>query len=307
MSIPASPSRPGVVFVRGALAPLVVSTLAAVSMMACGTSSNAPGEPAERTETAASSDGGSESGAGAQGTHVAVHGMVLFGSQRIYLSHIPLFSSPHNIQVVVEVAIASGVPAAQQQFGNKLFTVRPNSAFSLHDLAHGFLPGITGTIYLGNFESGGTPAHRNVKFDVMRVIFQRAMSASTPRSPSLDYLAVGTPSQAFLVHIIDAPPSFDQIVSVDLDTNSWLDAPSLELGTLVKIPGRPNAVASRLAANAVVDAVKLQTSSFAADVSAPDSSLPGDAGATTSTSIAVKKENSCLLGSDFFNPCPAAP
>jgi len=25
------------------------------------------------------------------------------------------------------------------------------------------------------------------------------------------------------------------------------------------------------------------------------------------TSIAVKTENSCLLGSDFFNPCPAAP
>src|SRR5689334_932156 len=52
------------------------------------------------------------------GTHVAPHNMTLFGSasERIYLSHIPLYGGLHNLQVIVEATIASGVDAADQTF-----------------------------------------------------------------------------------------------------------------------------------------------------------------------------------------------
>jgi hypothetical protein len=232
-----------------------------------------------------------------RGSHVGVHGMVLFGSEKLYLSHIPLYSSPHNIQVVVEVKIASGVPADQQLFGTKNFTVRP-TAFSLHDLAHDVLRSVTGTVYLGNFESGGTPAFRNVKFEVVRVIYQRDMASSMPRNPALDYIAVGTPTQPYFVHVIDAPPSFDQIALVKLPDNSWLDAEALEKGTLVRIDGQANAVTKRLKPRAVVSGIRPEPAADPGDGSMPPS--PG------TVSVEVVSENSCLPGNDFFGSCPAA-
>lgn len=36
----------------------------------------------------------------------AVHAMVLFGDTTLYLSHMPLFSPPHNDQVLLEVSLS---------------------------------------------------------------------------------------------------------------------------------------------------------------------------------------------------------
>ncbi len=267
------------------LAPLAAATLT----VACG----APSGPSSSTESAALAEPSSSSDFG-RGSHVGVHGMVLFGSDRLYLSHIPLYTAPHNIQVVVEVKIASGVPADQQQFGTRNVTVKP-SAFSLHDLAHGVLTNVTGTIYFGNFESGGTPAFRNVKFEVTRVIFERAMSTSTPANPSLDYIAIGTPAQPYLVHVIDAPPSFDHIVAVRLPKASFLDAASLEAGTVVRIDGQANSVTKRLKPQAIVSGVKLEADG-----------TPADVDVNVSSSIEIVSESSCLPGREFYGACPAA-
>jgi hypothetical protein len=283
------------------LAGLVSSTAVLASLaIACGPAApKTPreGESAESSESAAVA-GPSDTAASnddARGSHVGVHGMVLFGSERLYLSHIPLYSTPHNIQVVVEVKIASGVTADQQQFGTRNFTVKP-TAFSLHDLAHGVLGSVAGTIYFGNFESGGTPAFRNVKFDVIRVLFERAMSPSMPVNASLDYIAVGTPAQPYLVHLIDAPPSFDHIVAVRLPKASFLDAASLETGTLVRIDGQTNSVTKRLKPQAIVNGLKLDA----------DGSPSETDGATTSSTIEVVSESSCLPGRDFYGTCPTA-
>jgi hypothetical protein len=229
---------------------------------------------------------------GQPGSHVSVHGMNLFGSKsgKFYLSHIPLYTSPHNIQVVVEVGIVSGVPEASQLFATKNFTVRPER-FSLYDLAAGTLRTIKGTIFLGNFESGGRPIHNGVQFEVKRVIYQGALLPTTPRNPSLDYIAVGTPAEAFLVHVIDAGPNFDHIVAVKLGEGSSLDAAALEIGTRVTIPGGLNDVRQRLSPTDVVSAISA-------------GAVP-DAGPATS-SIQVTAELSCLPGGDFFGTCPAA-
>ncbi len=41
------------------------------------------------------------------------HGMVLVGQRRAYLSHLPMFHSPHDYQAVFEVSLGptDGVPA----------------------------------------------------------------------------------------------------------------------------------------------------------------------------------------------------
>lgn len=270
----------------------VASSVVVLASLAigCGPAPKTPGESVESSEGAATETPPNNAPAAeATGSHVGVHGMVLFGSDRFYLSHIPLYDAPHNIQVIVEVKIVSGVPVDQQLFGTKNFTVKP-AAFSLHDLAHGALTNVTGTIYLGNFESGGTPAFRNVKFEVTRVIFERAMSSSMPSNVGLDYIAVGTPAQPYFVHLIDAPPSFDQVVAVRLPSGSFLDASTLEKGTLVRVAGgQPNTVTRRLKPQATVDVTRQDIES-------------GDA----PVNVEVLSENSCLPGRDFYGTCPAA-
>ncbi len=36
----------------------------------------------------------------------ANHGMLLFGEQAAYLSHLPMFGSPHNYQAIFEVTLS---------------------------------------------------------------------------------------------------------------------------------------------------------------------------------------------------------
>jgi hypothetical protein len=255
--------------------------------MAC--SSGDPSSPnADVSENAAESTAGSHARAG---THMGVHGMVLFGTgtEKMYLSHIPLYQSPHNMQVIVEVKVDSGIPADQQLFGTKQFTFNPRAAFSLGDLALGTLTSVNGTVFMGDFENGGTPAFRNVKFVVQRVVFQRDMSPSMPANASLDYIAVGTPAQPYLVHLIDAPPSFDQIVGVKLPADTWLDAASLQAGTQVRIAGGTNSITKRLKPQSTVNAAQITTSAGGGKVS----------------SVQVLSESSCMPGDQFFGDCPA--
>lgn len=262
-----------------ALVTLSLSTTA----VACSADEN-PLAPPAAEETTESSNQAVLAG-GQPGSHVGVHGMVLFGaaSDRLYVSHIPTFGAPHNFQVIAEVRIAGGVPADQQDFATKQFTVRP-TAFSLYDMANGTLRSVTGTIHMGNFETQGPVMHRNVQFSVERVVFARPLARSTPLNRALEYVAVGTPEHPYLVHVIDTPSSFDQILNAKPLVGGALDATELAAGTIVTVQGGQNAVRQR---------------AYNGDVLSLD-------GAGGVTSMTVGSESYCLVGADFFNACPAA-
>jgi hypothetical protein len=172
------------------------------------------------------------------GDHVGKHGMVLFGREKLHLSHIPMFDAPHDLQLVVEANVLSGVPNDARVFSDKLYTVAPKAKFSLTDLARGALTEMTGTIFDGNFEDGGKPLYPDVHFSVTRVEYRRPLVKTTARSASLDYLLVGTDSDPYLVHIIDTPTSFDQVVAL-------APAKSVQAGTVVTIEGGINDVTKR--------------------------------------------------------------
>ena len=86
----------------------------------CAATSDANKDDGQATENAASGtvDGTPHSMVGG-------HNMTLFGdANHLYLSHIPLYQNPHGKQVVVEVSIASGVPATGlAQFNTNNFTL----------------------------------------------------------------------------------------------------------------------------------------------------------------------------------------
>src|SRR4030095_17245252 len=44
---------------------------------------------------------------GASTDRPSVHGMLIFGTEKIYASHLPLFHAPHNYQIILELELDS--------------------------------------------------------------------------------------------------------------------------------------------------------------------------------------------------------
>ncbi len=128
-----------------------------------------------------------------EGSTTGVHGMLLFGEEALYLSHLPMFASPHNFQVLLEVG--------------------------LDDAGDG--PGrtsIEGTIFRGHFERGGEPIAEGVFAEVHRVVHFSELDVGAKRSEDreLTYLCFGRPGQLHLAHEVTARPDFDQVLRVSL-------------------------------------------------------------------------------------------
>lgn len=302
------------------------STLFAACAVGAMTFSCAATNDANKDDSAANENAASGTVDGTPHSMVGGHNMTLFGdANHLYLSHIPLYQNPHGKQVIVEVSIASGVPATGlAQFNTNNFTVAPKSAMSLYDFASGTIPSLTGTIFFGNLESGGRPIYQNVQFTVKKVIFQKTLSSATPANAQLQYIAVGAPDNAYLVHVIDKAPSFDQVVSVKLPSNSSLTADMLDKGTLVTVNGGVNGITTRLSANVTVQAkpeVSVTPAPSPASQTTTGTLLEGNPiwrkQAQTNTdapdiidlptvdNVTVVKELGCLPGPEFYGQCPA--
>lgn len=147
----------------------------------------------------------------------AVHGMVLFGQERLFASHVPMYHAPHDFQVILEVGLSHATEDAVAAYRAKgmvegvqrLITLRPKP-FVLPDLLAGKVQEISATLYDGNFEAGGRPFLSAVKVTVKQILFQRHLSEGLPVLNELTYL----PLPGYLVHLISAPDNFDHIVQV---------------------------------------------------------------------------------------------
>jgi hypothetical protein len=209
----------------------------------------------------------------------ATHGMLLFGEQTAYLSHLPMFGPPHNFQAILEVRLLSedGVdllPAIQDdrrahpQF--KMYSFVPTRDFVLTDLVtfmldehehpqHPVLDSFPGKVYRGHFETWheheksefkpATPIPElvNVFAQVTNVVLFRELDTyaqAPPLLPQLGYFLFGTAQELFLAHVITQPRNlaedFDQVLGVQLVDGHQLTDDELRRGMLVTFPERAN-------------------------------------------------------------------
>ena len=131
--------------------------------------------------------GSGHGGHGGDGT-MGVHGMLLFGEDALYLSHLPMFQSPHNFQVILEAgfddAAAQVLRADRETSGQDLYYTFEPAKFHITELDPGgdgpARSSIEGTIYRGHFERGGQPiARRGCRGPQGRVL-QRARRRGGP-------------------------------------------------------------------------------------------------------------------------------
>jgi hypothetical protein len=182
--------------------------------------------------------GSGHGGHGGDGT-MGVHGMLLFGQDALYLSHLPMFKSPHNFQVILEVGFddaAGGVLRADREAdGHGLYTFAPEM-FHITELdPGGDVPArssVEGTIFRGHFERGGRPIADGAVAEVRNVVYFNELDVGTGRAADqeLTYLCFGHAGQLHLAHRITAKPDFDQVLTARLVPGTVTDQAGRPVG-----------------------------------------------------------------------------
>lgn len=157
-----------------------------------------------------------------------VHGMLLFGDEPLYLSHLPMFQSPHNFQVILQVRFDDAVRELLRADGDGLHTFEPVK-FHITELAPDGNPptrsSVEGTIYHGHFERGGQPIASGVVADVENVVYFGELDVEADHSAHQDltYLCFGPAGKLHLAHRITASPDFDQMLAARLVSGTVTD------------------------------------------------------------------------------------
>lgn len=147
----------------------------------------------------------------------AVHGMLIFGTQTIYASHLPLFHAPHNYQVILELELDK---AAKEKFIKDqqlhpeftTYTFEPES-FILADKINS-KGSFRANLYRGHFERGGVKIADSISIKITAVIFFKQFDPAEPRRANAAYFLFGNGKEQFAVHQISNKPDFEQIIQV---------------------------------------------------------------------------------------------
>lgn len=187
---------------------------------------------------------------------LAVHNMLIIGTQNTYLYHLPMFSftgfvSPHRYQVILEVSFDADIKDrylndAKDNPSARFYTFNPEERFVLTDLK-GTRDSITGTIFRNHAEKKDGKAILQDVVARVKVLHFEDLSSQPNKLTRLEYLVFGKPDEIFLAHRLALPPDFDQILSVTIPDGVFSDEALSKIPHLV-LP-RKNVIIQRLQSN----------------------------------------------------------
>jgi hypothetical protein len=188
----------------------------------------------------------------------AAHGMAVIGEHAVYLSHLPMFMSPHDQQALLAVEFEGDGDPQQVYFDDRgqhpqqrLYTFDPDR-FVLSGLfpVGNSSPEVTsfrGALHRGHFERPATSPVRiaeDVTARVRKVIHHHKFEADAQELEELQYFLFGKGSEIFLAHRITKAPDYDHLLSIGIDQP--LSDGDLSKEIVVKFSDRPNTVAARI-------------------------------------------------------------
>ncbi len=220
-----------------------------------------------------------------------VHGMVIFGENEIFASHIPMFMIPHDWQALFKVTLshpsvdAMAVYKKARARNGSLLTVQPKP-FVLPPLLKGETKSFEANLFLGNFEDGGKEILSGITVRVEKVLEVHHLSPDNVALTSLNYYLVQDGKTGYLVHQISAPDNFDQIIAVDMPAQFSLPASE-------KLP----VLNLEYADNLDTKLKNGQSFTLTPEGKLIQNSMPG------ASTLNVKSAFYCTVGPDFFNRC----
>lgn len=145
---------------------------------------------------------------------VGSHGMVLIHDDKegFFVSHLPLYSHPHNFQIIYKVQIYEA-DKIFDLLGNGIVTLLPNN-FDLSRLVKGESFSMNATFYQGHFERGGI-----IKFTT-KILFEdpvliKRIDPKFNSASSIIYTIPISNQLEVFAHKIQQAPSFDTIGFID--------------------------------------------------------------------------------------------
>lgn len=239
--------------------------------------------------------------AGTTSQPAAVHGMVLFGKDQLFASHIPMFSVPHDWQALLAVEMthptidARALYLSQAFSGNEqgYFTLKPKP-FVLPRLLSGELTSFEASLYKGSFEDGGVELLQGVTIRVSKVLISKHLHTDTPALQQLTYMT--GPGSNYVTHVISAPANFDQILQVEWTTPPGASLPSAQSLAPLKFSAQ-DSQATRLKKGDHF-AVRLLNGAWVAQPQAPE--VPSQ---NQGIGLKIVADFYCTPGPDFFGTC----
>ncbi|MES2323917.1 MAG: hypothetical protein V4633_16795 [Pseudomonadota bacterium] len=200
----------------------------------------------------------------AVGPTYGLHGMALFGGQPgLYASHLPMFHTPHDYQVILQVRLADKAQDAALRArldGNTtMWSVAPEK-FDLARLAKGSanpLASFRADMVEGHFEQGGRTQFANAMVIVEKVLFFKRLDPRAAARKTARYLQVGSGARRYLVKEVDSRPDFDHIVAIAASPQTGRGDLSVEKHALNETPAAE--LARVLPGIAVVGSVYYET------------------------------------------------
>ncbi len=156
----------------------------------------------------------------------STHGMLLFGSEKIYVSHLPMFHSPHDYQIILELELSKADKQKYISDKNKnpnytTYTIEPEK-FILPDMVKNPKP-FKVNLYRGHFERGGVEILKNITVKIVQVISFKKFNPEEMRSKTTNFILFGNEKEQFLAHEITNKPDFEQIIEVKTNMSLFLN------------------------------------------------------------------------------------
>ena len=203
---------------------------------------------------------GGRGGAARAEDQQGLHGMLIVGEQNVFLSHLPMFGSVHDYQVILEATFAKAGSDPQSDYlndrkrpGTKLYTIEPEQ-FVLPRLVAASSPlhSFKANVYRQHFErfdnqraKEAATVAQHVDVNVTRVIHFRRFDPKAAKLAQLEYILFGKGTELFLAHLITRPPDFDQVLPVKAVDQKFSDE-ELAKGVAIVFAGRPNSASKRI-------------------------------------------------------------
>jgi hypothetical protein len=161
----------------------------------------------------------------------STHGMLVFGNEKIYASHLPMFHSPHDYQIILELEfdkITQNLFVTDQENNPvyNTYTIEPEQ-FILPNMIHNPLP-FKANLYRGHFERGGTKIASDIIVTIKNVIYYDKFNSDKARATANTFILFGNEKENFIAHKITNKPDFDQIIQVKTTKNPLLENKKFE-------------------------------------------------------------------------------
>jgi hypothetical protein len=167
----------------------------------------------------------------------SVHGMLLFGTKKVFVSHLPMFHSPHDYQWIASLNLPEETEAVylqdKEETGSVVYTLVPER-FELPSMVASPRP-FKAVLYRGHFERGGVPITGTITVQLEQTIHFAKLNPNEMKPATFIGLAVGDEEEMFIAHKISGRPDFDQIVEIEPSKMSQFLSSSLPNSPLKEV------------------------------------------------------------------------